>query len=136
MELKDYKTELDEIESELYKNIKEYDRTKFIERLSSIFDMSDLFLDPMYDTFDSIGEKIVYFASKRLFNGVAHFIKTKNEKKEFEKNEKERLYKKLIRMLYTMLEMQKHRIVEDEKKQDEIEKKLMKIIESVTKENG
>ena len=136
MELKDYKTELDEIESELYKNIKEYDRTKFIERLSSIFDMSDLFLDPMYDSFDSIGEKIVYFASKRLFNGVAHFIKTKNEKKEFEKNEKERLYKKLIRMLYTMLEMQKHRIVEDEKKQDEIEKKLMKIIESVTKENG
>ena len=136
MELKDYKTELDEIESELYKNIKEYDRTKFIERLSSIFDMSDLFLDPMYDTFDSIGEKIVYFASKRLFNGVTHFIKTKNEKKEFEKNEKERLYKKLIRMLYTMLEMQKHRIVEDEKKQDEIGKKLMKIIESVTKENG
>ena len=39
-------------------------------------------------------------------------------------------------MLYTMLEMQKHRIVEDEKKQDEIEKKLMKIIESVTKKNG
>ena len=90
MELKDYKTELDEIESELYKNIKEYDRTKFIERLSSIFDMSDLFLDPMYDTFDRIGEKIVYFASKRLFNGVTHFIKTKNEKKKFEKNEKER----------------------------------------------
>lgn len=36
MELKDYKIELDEIESELYKNIKEYDRTKFIERLSLI----------------------------------------------------------------------------------------------------
>ena len=108
MELKDYKTELDEIESELYKNIKEYDRTKFIERLSSIFDMSDLLLDPMYDTFDSAGEKIAYFVSKRLFNGVTHFIKTKNEK--------ERLYKKLIRILYTMLEMQKHRIVEDEKK--------------------
>ena len=136
MELKDYKTELDEIESELYKNIKEYDRTKFIERLSLIFDMSDLFLDPMYYTFDSTGEKIAYFVFNRVFNGVAHFIKTKNKKKEFEKNEKERLYQKLIRMLYTMLEMQKHRIVEDEKKQDEIEKKLMKIIESVTKENG
>lgn len=136
MELKDYKTELDEIESELYKNIKEYDRTKFVERLSLIFDMSDLFLDPMYDTFDSMGEKITYFVFNRFYNGVAHFIKTKYEKKKFEKNEKERLYQKLIRMLYTMLEMQKHRIVEDEKKQDEIEKKLMKIIESVTKKNG
>lgn len=99
MELKDYKIELDEIESELYKNIKEYDRTKFIERLSLIFDMSDLFLDPMYDTFDSLDEKIAYFVFNGLFNGVGHFIKTKYEKKEFERNEKERLYKKLIRML-------------------------------------
>lgn len=43
--------------------------------------MSDLFLDPMYDTFDSLDEKIAYFVFNGLFNGVGHFIKTKYEKK-------------------------------------------------------
>lgn len=56
--------------------------------------MSDLFLDPMYDTFDSLDEKIAYFVFNGLFNGVGHFIKTKYEKKGIWKKWKRKIVPK------------------------------------------
>ena len=149
MSLSEYDKQLNEIENELLNNVKEYEKAKWIEGLSILFDFSnftdssDILCDPIEDTIidetnplKAIGLKLGFTIGGNLIKFAGHSIKTQFDKAKYKKEEKERLYQKAIRMLFAMLEMHKKRLIKSEERQDEIEKKLTIIIENIGKQNG